>query len=392
MNSILNITENILGDNSIGKYEHVEYNPVMGTNLDGGYIRIDIETQDIFTHPSESFLLIEGQLTKDDDTLYADDDVISLINNGMMHLFKKYQISGQDIETVMYPGQATTMLGLLKYPDDFSKSQGLNQLWYKDTLTTADLDNNIGFKIRQQYIIKNPDPKGTFSLRVPLKHIFGFCEDYNKILYGMKQTLTLTRNDNNDVISRANAVDNGKIKLDKISWYMPHVLPADKDKMELYKIIEKKEKLPVGYRMIQCDAASVPKTSFTWRLTVKSSPEVPRFIIVGFQTNKLDSQRQNPAVFNNVDVKNIYATLNSTRYPEVDSQISFPRQLFSRAYGDAALFRSKFFNMDELVSNPNISPSDYKDLYPLFLFDVSKQSERLKYSVTDIQIKAFFQC
>ena len=54
------------------------------------------------------------------------------------------------------------------------------------------------------------------------------------------------------------------------------------------------------------------------------------------------------------------------------------------------LFRSKFFNMDELVSNPNISPSDYKDLYPLFLCDVSKQSERLKYSVTDIQIKAFF--
>ena len=89
-------------------------------------------------------------------------------------------------------------------------------------------------------------------------------------------------------------------------------------------------------------------------------------------------------------VKNIYVTLNSTRYPEVDYQISFTRQQFSRAYSDAALFRSKFFNMDELVSNPNISPSDYKDLYPLFLFDVSKQSERLKYSVTDIQIKAFF--
>ena len=46
--------------------------------------------------------------------------------------------------------------------------------------------------------------------------------------------------------------------------------------------------------------------------------------------------------------------------------------------------------MDELVSNPNITPADYKNLYPLFLLDVSKQSERLKYYVTDIQIKAFF--
>ena len=84
-----------------------------------------------------------------------------------------------------------------------------------------------------------------------MKHIFCFCEDYNKILYGMKQTLTLTRNDDNDAIFRANAADDGKITLDKISWYMPHVMPADKEKMELYKIIERKEKLPVGYRMIQ---------------------------------------------------------------------------------------------------------------------------------------------
>ena len=59
----------------------------------------------------------------------------------MMYLFKniKYQLSGQYIENVLHPGQATTMLGLLKYPDHFSKSQGLNQLWYKDTTINADL-------------------------------------------------------------------------------------------------------------------------------------------------------------------------------------------------------------------------------------------------------------
>ena len=30
-------------------------------------------------------------------------------------------------------------------------------------------------------------------------------------------------------------------------------------------------------------------------------------------------------------------------------------------------------------------------MYPLFLFDVSKQSEKLKYSTTDIQIKIDFK-
>ena len=90
----------------------------------------------------------------------------------------------------MYLGQATKMLGLLKYPDDFSKSKGLNQLWYKDTLNTADLDHNAGFKIRHDYIINNSRPRGSFSFKIPLKHIFGFCEDYDKVVYGLN-TLSL---------------------------------------------------------------------------------------------------------------------------------------------------------------------------------------------------------
>ena len=378
MNSILRITDPILSDDSIDKYEDIIYEPVAGTNLNasGQDIRLTIETQDIFTHPSESFLIIEGKLSKKaDDTVYANDDRITLTNSGLMHLFKRirYDLSGQEIESVVHPGQATTMLGLLKYPDDFSKSKGLNQLWYKDTATGAVLDGagtNLGFKIRHEHIIKSSDPRGRFSFRIPLKHIFGFCEYYDKVVYGLKHTVTLTRNNDNDAIFRAVAAE-GQIMLSEISWFMPHVTPADKDKMEIYKVIERKEKLPVGYTMIQCDSAAIPQTTtFSWRLSVKS-PEVPRFIIVGFQTAKSNDQLANPSLFDNVDVSNIYVMLNSTRYPTADYNISCNKQQFSRVYCDAAEFISKFFNMDELVSNPNITLLDYKTLYPLFLFDVS---------------------
>ena len=159
MSSILRITDPILSDDSVDKYEDIEYEPVAGTNLNssGRDIRLTIETQDIFTHPSESFLIIEGELKKNDNNRYGDNDPISLTNNGMMHLFKRirYDLSGQEIESLQNPGQSTTMLGLLKYPDDFSKSKGLNQLWYKDTTNTAVLDNNVGFKIRHDYLINN---------------------------------------------------------------------------------------------------------------------------------------------------------------------------------------------------------------------------------------------
>ena len=147
-----------------------------------------------------------------------------------------------------------------------------------------------------------------------------------------------------------------------------------------------KLKVPVAYRTRQCDMLSVPEsTSFTWRLSVKTAAEKPRFVIVGFQTVKDGDQTKNPSIFDHVYLKNAYVTLNSVAY-----NLSFYNQIFSRVYGDAALFGVQFFSMDELITQSNRTPSDYMTLYPLFTFDVTKQKEKLKSSVVDIQIKANF--
>ena len=404
MADILQITEDIPVDDSIYEYEYKEYNPIAGTDFNRGSIVITIESQDIYTHPAESFLVIEGALGIPIAAPlvgvgpYADADTVTLINNGIMYLFSdiRYHLASHEIEVLQNPGYATTMLGMLKYPDDFNKSQGLNQLWLPDTPiddnNVADKTNNEGFKSRFKYIITKVDPVGSFSFKIPLKHFLGFCEDYKKIIYGMQQRLTLTRTGDNDAIFRTAATDEGKIVIKRIRWFMPHVIPSDAYRLQLDKIIERKEKIPVGYRMLQCDNSSVPanSTNFTWRLGVKSSPDIPRFIIVGFQTEKNNDQTKNPAIFDHLKVLNIYVTLNAKRYPDTDYDISFTANQFSRIYGDAASFRKKFFNMDELISNPGIDPITYKYLFPLFVFDVSKQSEKLKTSVSDIHIKATF--
>ena len=404
MADILQITEDIPVDDSIYEYEYKEYNPIVGTDLNRGSIVLTIESQDIYTHPAESFLVIEGQLAAPVAPPlagvgpYADADVVTLINNGIMYLFSdvRYHLASHEIEVLQNPGHATTMLGLLKYPDDFTKSQGLNQLWLPDTNiddnNVANKVDNLGYKKRNEYIIRTSNPKGTFSFKIPLKHFLGFCEDYKKILYGMQQRLTLTRTNNDNAIFRTAATDAGTVRLDKIRWFMPHVIPSDAYRLQLDKVIEKKEKIPVGYRMLQCDTSQVPtnQKSFTWRLGVKSSPDIPRFIIVGFQSGKNNNQEQNPAIFDHLYIRNIYVTLNAKRYPDTDYDNDFNKNQYSRIYGDASSFRKKFFNMDELVSNSGINPLDYKSLFPLYVFDVTKQSEKLKTSVSDIHIKAFF--
>ena len=260
MADILQITEDIPVDDSIYDYEYKEYNPIAGKtgDLNRGSIVIVIEAQDIYTHPAESFLIVEGKLVKNDDgSVYDANTLISLINNGIMYLFSdvRYHLASHEIEVLQNPGHATTILGMLKFPDDFSKSQGLNQCWIKDTgegNTVIDGNNpNDGFKLRRNYIINMPASR--------------YC-----------------------------------------------------------------------------------------------------------------------------DIGNIYITLNAKRYPDTDYDIKFGENRFCRIYGDSSTFRKKFYNMDELVSNHNINPVDYKNLYPIFVFDVTKQSEKLKTSVSDIHVKMRF--
>ena len=391
---ILNWTESPSIDESIEKYEFHEYEPIAGKKLnEPGEIRINIELQDLMTHPAESYIQFEGRLTKADGTAYANTDAVALTNNGLMYLFKQitYALSNQEIESVYNPGQATTMLGMLKYPDGFAKAQGLNHLWTKDTTATAVIAENTGFGVRQAHLIRKPTVKGTFSFIVPLKHIFGFCDDYDKIVYGFKHTLTLVRQSDDDAIFRANAAGAGKVHIDRISWLMPHVDPADMAKMQLYKTIETKVKLPVAFRARQCEKNTVPtSTTFSWRLSVRTASEKPRYIIVGFQTEKGGDQEKNPSIFDHCDLKNMYIMLNQDRYPAVDYNLSFPNQQFSRAYRDATTFSEKFYGMNDLITQSNIAPADYKELFPLMVFDLSKQREKLKSSVVDIHLKATF--
>ena len=173
---ILRIKEPFDTDESIRRYEYIEYQPITGTSLNTtGEIRVIIESQDEFFHPSQAYLLLEGKLAKTNGANYADNDKVALANNGLMFLFSniRYELSGHEIESLNYPGQATTMKGLLKYSEDYAASQGMNHCWTKGSSDIAVQATNAGFKVRQGYIVKGPNPNGSFSFVIPLKHVFG---------------------------------------------------------------------------------------------------------------------------------------------------------------------------------------------------------------------------
>jgi len=75
----------------------------------------------------------------------------------------------------------------------------------------------------------------------------------------------------------------------------------------------------------------------------------------------------------------MFVMLNSRRYPEIDcDNTNFTQQNFSRVYGDAAAFRTKFYNVEDLISSANITLADYRELFPMFVFDVSNRAKNSK--------------
>ena len=92
MADILKFTDSPIIAESIEEYEFHEYEPIIGTSLNNGDdVTISVESQDVFKHLRESYLIFEGRLTKVHSTSYVNAAEVALTNNAIMHLFSRIE-------------------------------------------------------------------------------------------------------------------------------------------------------------------------------------------------------------------------------------------------------------------------------------------------------------
>ena len=404
MNSMLALEEESQLDDSIQSYKKFAYLPISGTNLNNANpIVIRVENSDNYFRPSDSEIEFEGEVVKKDGTKYKKADaLLALINNGIMYLFDniKYELSSKEIESVYQPGQATTMFGLLTKNNCYNNGGGLNSCWSPDDDDGSAKDDNGGWNARRNLLFKNnvvaasaEDPNsGSFRFSIRLEDIFGFATDYNRVMYGFVHTLTLIRNVNhNDALFGTAAATEGKVTFSKISWILPHVEPSQVAGYQLVKMINEQRTLSLDFRVRQCLTTVVPKSNtFLWRLGIRTSPEKPRFIVVGFQTDRENDLKKNLGLFDHCNLTNTYVLLNNERYPAMDYHANFPKNHYNGLYREFYQFMQKFYGISDSVSSTSVDPITYKHLFPLIVYDVSRQSERIKQAVVDITIQCYF--
>ena len=145
-----------------------------------------------------------------------------------------------------------------------------------DTATTAVKSDNNGFAARHAYLIQSPTVKCTFSFRIPMKHIFGLCEDYDKIVYGLKHNLTLVRKTDDDAILEDQQLVLEKSVQIKFHGSCPTLFHPMLKSFPFTRLLNQKSRqqqhterdIVICYQFLQM-------TRSTWRLSVKRAPEKP---------------------------------------------------------------------------------------------------------------------
>ncbi len=421
----LDIFDEPIVDNSIEEFEYDEIKENINDIDKDGLRTLETRAVDVYYLPHKAFLEVRGKLVKADGTNYAANDSVTLVNNGWSSFQSAtYKIEGQTVEDIsLFLPQASTIMNLVTFSDDYSRSTATNMLWYKDTNTGAaiasefasattllpaatvangdqitganfrgiDFANsfrqagyNQGFAARRLITITG----NQICLFLPLSTIFGFCRDIDTVFLGVKHTVLLNRSIPNNHVFHGAGVDDGKFVITGLSLWMPKVKPSIKYLQTIEEGLisgNKKHLYFEQMRVYREQFNATQRVNQTWRITTNQGSELPRHIFIAFQSTAQDeNQISNNMIFNNAGLQRIQVKVNNGRYPEQELECDFnpATRNYSRAYAMFLEAANKYQNTN---TGTQISAEEFATLYPVFHFDVSKHSERLMTGSVDIQ-------
>ena len=222
----------------ISKCDYVRYSPseISTINTTNSQVYINIPREDSVISMLNSYLELNFDVIHAvTNNRYVDGNNIRLVNLGPIALFSDYKLttsSGKHSENIDHAHIISLMYKLL------TSSKGSD-----DLSIGFDRDRNR----RQRELTNNKTQKGKYHVRIYLKAVFGFSEYQDKGTYGLGYKLTLTRNTDNAVLNKDNTINNGKIKINAIKWYVPHYTPSMQQQSILSKQIISKTPTQIQY-------------------------------------------------------------------------------------------------------------------------------------------------
>ena len=299
---------------------------------------------------------------------YVDDNDIKLNNLGGIALFSIHKLatsSGKHIEEIRHAHIVSLMYKLIT---SSRGSDGLSIGFHRDRgKRQYELTNNRKIKCKHQ-------------LTIMLKNFFGFPEHQEKATCGLGYTLTLTRNTDNAVLNKNNAISNAKIKINSIECSVPHYTNFLEQQTILSNQIVKK--VPTELQFVERGVFMKElNTQNLWSLELGTQEgiNVPKWKVVGFQqTDREHDQSLNNDTFYRPPVTPAQCIIGSERYPDSAILLIYDNDDYSQGNGqikEAFRALTKDDILKPYISEPDFrSSNDGKNIgYILYVFDIRYQ-------------------
>lgn len=361
--TILNVGEKVLIDDSIESIEIHPYNPYNDSFKNNDEVRIAINRQDLIVLPHQSHLLIEGTINKD----------CTLINNAIAFLFQdvRYELNGVEIDRTKNCGITTTMKGLVSYGKESEhalESSAWNMGVYKEITD------------------------GDFSFTIPLSHLLGFAEDYKKVVINAKHELILNRTNSNVNCAVPKDTKHADIDITRIVWRVPIVKVSDKEKLRLMEYVENDIPLPIAFRtwdLYEYPLLPAGSQKHVWPIRTSSQLEKPRFVIIGLQTSRKNEESKDMSQFDHCNFQNCKVYLNSQCYPYDSFAADFEKGSYTLLYDAFTNFQQAYYGKP--AASPLVNMAHYKTKTPLFVIDTSHQVDTFNSGAVDIRVEMDFK-
>lgn len=370
MSEILQIRKGVGHIDDITSMQYHTYTPYTTSFKNNDEIRITIQSQDLYVQPSDSYLLIEFKATKRDGKPFGErgqDGFFTRLSALQFFSEMRYELNGVEIDRCKLPSLTAELKTMLacKTTDEshFQSMAWLNSLPITDM---------------------------TYHLAIPLKFIFGFCDDYNKIVLNSKHELILMR-DHSDTNAYMGLTDSIKFDILKIQWKIPHVTLSDQAKLGMLRTIGRGDTIPLAFRSWDLyELPSVPHTTRNiWSVKTTTQTTRPRYVVVAFQHNRNHIVGANPRHFDHCEITNLRLYLNNERYPYDDLNYNFnsPDGDFSEQVSLLANIQRDYYSGVH-DANPNTIKQLLKDKQSaIFAFNCSRSDESVKTGMVDVRIE-----
>ena len=365
------LSENYEVDRRILKCDYIRYSPaeISTINTANSQTYINIPREDSVISLLNSYLELNFDVFKaTTNNRYANTDDIRLTNLGAIALFSVYKL----------------VTASSKHLEEVNHAHFVS-LIYKIVTSSKDSDDlSIGFDRnrgrRKNELTDNKNIKGKYHTRIYLKDILGYAENQEKATYGLGYRLILTRNTDNAVLNKDNAVANGRVKINSIDWYVPHYSVNLEEYTKLMTQIKKNTPTLLHYieRSVFMKELNT-QNLWTFELGTQEGVNVPIWIFVAFQqSDRQNNQNLNNDTFYRPPVSSAQCIIGTEKYPDSGILLNYEDDDYSQGYGQIKE-AFKALTKDNILQ-PYISEDDFRSSnegnnigYNIYAFDIRYQ-------------------